>query len=65
MKKPLPLLSILALTLIAAAGCRSNHMAAKRPVDVSLDSSKALSMGYAPRDIKNALTATIEMMDVL
>lgn len=40
-------------------------MAAKRPTDVSLDSSKARSMGYAPMDIKDALTTAIEMMDVL
>jgi len=40
-------------------------MAAKRPADVSLDSSKARSIGYAPMDIKDALTATIEMMNVL
>ena len=40
-------------------------MPAKRPADVSLDSSKARSMGYAPLDIKDALTATIEVMDVL
>jgi dTDP-4-dehydrorhamnose reductase len=39
-------------------------MPAKRPADVSLDSSKARSMGYAPMDIKEALKETIGMMEM-
>jgi len=39
-------------------------MTAPRPVDVSLDSSKALSMGYSPEDITTALKKTIKMMGV-
>ncbi len=37
-------------------------MAAPRPVDVSFDSSKAMSMGYNPDDVKTALKKTIQMM---
>jgi len=39
-------------------------MAAKRPADVSLDSSKALSMGYATMNIKDALKETIKMIEI-
>lgn len=38
-------------------------MAAKRPADVSLDSSKARAMGYAPKEIKEGLETTIRMME--
>ncbi len=37
-------------------------MAAPRPVDVSLDSSKAMSMGYTPDDIRTALEKTKKIM---
>ncbi len=38
--------------------------AAPRPLDVSLDSSKAYALGYKPLDIKSALKKMIKQMEI-